>query len=136
MCASGDRGVFLGSLPLHFTGILPPVFCLRRSFLEPPPAVTGDSHHQFQGRQKSRFARRESERRERRADCGQRDEFFPAYQTSQFTQSGMVMGVKGGPWGGPRFINTVVSSDRVRTSNASLNTVELCGEKKIILSST
>lgn len=40
------------------------------------------------------------------------------------------MGVKGGPWGGPRFINTVVSSDRVRTSNASVNTVELCGEKK------
>lgn len=105
-------------------------FCLRRSFLEPPPAATGDLHRQLQGRQKSRFARREWERGERRADCRQRDEFFPAYQTSQFTQSGMVMGVKGGPWGGPRFINTVVSSDRVRTSNASVNIVDLCGERK------
>lgn len=79
-------------------------FCLRRSFLEPPPAATGDLH------QKSRFARESRRGRERRADCRQRDEFFPAYQTSQFTQSGMVMGVKGGPWGGPRFINSVSSA--------------------------
>lgn len=60
---------------------------------------------------RSRGLRGESQRgRERRADCRQRDEFFPAYQTSQFTQSGMVMGVKGGPWGGPRFINSVSSA--------------------------
>lgn len=85
-----------------FSWLAPSPFSLASFCLLPPQVPRrppADWYRRLQAvKHKSRFTRRErkSQRKERRVGCRQRDEFVPAYQTSPFTQSGMVMTVKSG----------------------------------------